>query len=165
MAVPDRAMLARVDNVLLVHADARDPARVLNEARELLDESKPVCIVATALLHLWRNDENPAGVLHEYMRAFPAGYLVFSHCCWDKVEPAKLARLRAIYQRYFMPIYPRTAAEIAVMLDGLDVQEPGLVEASQWRSNDRRIDVGDAYFLAAVAKFGQYVVTSARDAA
>ncbi|SPL88440.1 unnamed protein product [[Actinomadura] parvosata subsp. kistnae] len=158
-----RAMLARVDNVSMVHADAREPDLVLKEAAELLDLSKPLCIVATALLHFWPDEQEPAAVLYEYMRAVPAGYLVLSHACGEEMDALRYAQLRSIYQRRFAPIYPRTRAEVAAMLHGLDVLEPGLVEASQWRSNDRRIDVGDAYFLAAVAKFGHYVVTFRRE--
>jgi hypothetical protein len=164
VVVRGRALLARDDRVLMVHQDAHDSGRVLKEAAELLDFRKPVCILATALLHFWPDSDDPASVLRRYMAAFPAGYLVLSHAYGEQMPPDRYAQLRTYYEEAFAPIYPRTRAEVASLLDGLELLTPGLVEASQWRC-DRQIDVGYAYFLAAVAAFGHYAERTARSAA
>ncbi|WP_433435394.1 SAM-dependent methyltransferase [Nonomuraea sp. CA-141351] len=165
VAVYGRALLARDDNVLVVHEDARDPDRMLKQAAELLDLEEPACIIATAVAHFWADSDDPAGVLRHYMRAFPAGYLILSHACGEEMSPDDFAQLRATYEEAFASIYPRTRAQIVTFLDGLEPLEPGLVEASQWRNDDRQIDVGKAYFLAAVAGFGLYAQKPARSAA
>ncbi|MEU4229638.1 SAM-dependent methyltransferase [Nonomuraea sp. NPDC026600] len=159
VAVHGRALLARDPDVLMVHQDARDPERVLKEAFELLDPDKPVGLIATAVVHFWQDSDDPAGILRYYMQEFPAGYLLLSHACGEKMPSKDFAKLRAAYEEAFAPIYPRDHAGVATFLEGVDTLEPGLVEASRWR-DDRKVDVGDAHFLVAVAAFGQYATTA-----
>ncbi|MEU8251852.1 SAM-dependent methyltransferase [Nonomuraea sp. NPDC048916] len=141
----------------VVHADARDVGLVLDETAGVLNSREPVGIVATALVHFWSDADDPGGIVRRYMAAFPAGYLVFSHARDDLLSPAERDQLMAAY-RQTADIYPRPLSVIKSMfLGGLNVLEPGLVEASTWRpDNDVPRDVGRAHFVAAVAGFGEY---------
>ncbi|MEU6710637.1 SAM-dependent methyltransferase [Nonomuraea sp. NPDC046802] len=150
VAAHGRVLRARDSGVLIVHEDARGPDQVLRAAAELLDFRKPICLIATAVAHFWSDEDNPAHILHHYMGAFPAGHLILSHACGEEMSSENF---RAACEEAFAPIYPRSQAEISNLLEGLTLLKPGLVEASQWR-DIRKVDVGEAYFLAAVAKIG-----------
>ncbi|MEV0589426.1 SAM-dependent methyltransferase [Nonomuraea sp. NPDC050310] len=156
VAVHGRALLAVPDQAIMVETDARDTDEVLKQAAELLDFSKPVGIIAAALAHFWPETVEPAQVLGRYTAVFPAGFVIFSHACGDRLSATALQKAIAAYQQA-APIYPRSAEQIAEFLTGYDVLEPGLVEASWWRPPaDSGEDVGNAQFLAAVAAFGPY---------
>ncbi|GAA3252927.1 SAM-dependent methyltransferase [Nonomuraea helvata] len=154
VAIFGRALLA-VEGATVLEADARDVDTVLAHVRGFLDLRRPVGIVATALAHFWPDEQKPGDILRRYMAAFPGGYLVFSHARDDLLTADERDRLLTAYKRT-ADIYPRPFDTIRSMfLDGLPLLEPGLVEASTWRSTDPIArDVGRAHFLAAVAAFG-----------
>ncbi|MFI6290050.1 SAM-dependent methyltransferase [Nonomuraea sp. NPDC050790] len=153
VAVHCRALLRSPGRSLMLEDDAREVDVVLGHAAQLLDLSKPVGLIAAALLHFWQDDAQPGEVLQRYARALaPGSYLVLTHACGDKLRPADLAAAVAAYSRTQSPIYPRSAEAIKGLLAGMDVLDPGLVEASQWRPDDLPEEVGDAQFLAAVAR-------------
>lgn len=55
--------------------------------------------------------------------------------------------------RAFVSLLPRAHAQAVALLGGVEVQPPGMVEASRWRAS-RRIDAGNADFPAAAAMSG-----------
>jgi hypothetical protein len=68
------------------------------------------------------------------------------------MTPKAILEGRAIYARTRTPIYPRSRDEIAALLDGSAVHEPGLVEVSTWRPwYESASGVQEAHFLGAVA--------------
>ncbi|MFD9939480.1 SAM-dependent methyltransferase [Nonomuraea sp. NPDC059023] len=80
-------------------------------------------------------------------------FLIFSHVCGDLLSAKVRAEALELYAQ-LSPIYPRSSAEIHKILDGLDLLELGLVEASTWRTDDLiPLDVGEAQFLAVMAEF------------
>ncbi|MBB5081402.1 SAM-dependent methyltransferase [Nonomuraea endophytica] len=155
VAANARALLDVADGyTCCVEADARDVPKVISAAGELLDFREPTAIIMGALAHFWPADQDPYGIVRDYLAAFKSGYLIFSHACDELLSAEVRAQAVALYERMVAPIYPRNSAEILKFFDGLDLLEPGLVEASEWRT-DYAVppDVGDAQFLAAVAGF------------
>lgn len=157
VAVHGRALLEVEDRSVMVMADAREVDHVLECAAGLLDFEQPVAVIAAALAHFWPDDDHPAQILRRYTAALPAGgFVIFTHARGDRLPAAVLEQAVAVYSQT-APIFPRTASQIAAFLEGFDVIEPGLVEASQWRPSGAPVDeIGQAQFLAAVARFAQH---------
>lgn len=115
-------------------ADLRDVTKVLTEAAETLDFREPVAVTVTMTLHAIRDEDDPHGIVAQFMNAMPPGsYLSISHPASD-IEPEKAADVadrlsRLSYQQYT----PRTRAEVLRFFDGLQLVEPGLVQVQQWR--------------------------------
>ncbi|SDI20300.1 S-adenosyl methyltransferase [Sinosporangium album] len=140
----------------VIEEDAWNVDEVLgHQEAGLLDPSQPIGIIATALAHFKPAAEDPGGILRRYMAHFTFGYLIFSHARSDLLSPEELKRMIADYKRT-ADIYPRPRDVIQKMfLNGLELLEPGLVEASTWRPHIAvSRDVGRAHFVAAVARFG-----------
>ncbi|MFI6396206.1 SAM-dependent methyltransferase [Nonomuraea sp. NPDC050540] len=156
VAVHGRALLGIEGQAIMVEADAREAEVVMREAVGLLDFRQPVAVIAAAVAHFWPDDDEPAAVLRRYTEALPAGgFIIFTHARGDLLPPNVLEKAVAAYGEA-APIFPRTASQIADFLNGFDLLEPGLVEASQWRPPlGPQDDVLKAQFLAAVAAFGQ----------
>ena len=78
-----------------VHADLRDPARILADprVRDVLDFGRPVALVLVAVLHFLPDEDKPAEVVAALLDALPSGsYLVASHTALDHA-PAPVAAM------------------------------------------------------------------------
>ncbi|MEV0996871.1 SAM-dependent methyltransferase [Nonomuraea sp. NPDC050202] len=157
VAVHGRALLDVAETTAVIEADARHVDMVLATAKALggISRDQPAVIAATALVHFWADWDDPGGVLRRYMAAFPYGVLIFSHARDDLLKKGERAKMLSDYKP-IADMYPRPRAVIESMfLDGLELLEPGLVEASTWRpDHELEEDVGRAHYLAAVARFG-----------
>ena len=60
-----------------------------------------------------------------------------SHGTYETLEPAEVARFRALNAGSPVPFRDRTRAEVAAFFDGLDLVEPGIVPVSAWRDENR----------------------------
>ncbi|UBU16698.1 SAM-dependent methyltransferase [Nonomuraea gerenzanensis] len=158
VAVHGRALLDIPGAAGLIEGDAWDVDAVLRHeaTRSLLDPGQPVGIIATALAHFAPDEQKPASILRRYMAHFPSGYFIFSHARDDLLRSEERAKMIADYKAT-ADIYPRSLDVIGSMfLGGLELLEPGLVEASAWRPDIAMpLDVGRAHFVAAVAAFGR----------
>lgn len=122
-----------------VHADAREPAAILDneELRATLDLSRPVAISALALLH-FLDDDQADQLIRTLMDAVPGGSaLVLSHATLDHDGRGVLRGAVDAYQKVGITVSPRHGEHIQrVFLDRLEVVEPGLVAAHRWRPDD-----------------------------
>jgi len=121
-----RAILAGDDRTDVVHADLRDVQGVLGDRRtvRLLDLSRPVGVLMVALLHFVPAAADPAGVLARYRRAMtPGSYLAVSHATHEG-QPDQAGPHVALYRRTGTPMTMRSRAEVAALLDGLDLVSP-----------------------------------------
>lgn len=130
-----RAILGDTPGVAAVQGDLRDHATVLADpkVRGLLDLSRPVVVLAVAVLHFVPDTDHPAAILAGYRDAVVAGsYLVVCHA--SPVErPDLAARHQALYARTPTPMTMRPRAQIAALLHGWEVVDPGLVLMTRWR--------------------------------
>ncbi len=116
-----------------VDVDLRDPARVLEQARRLLDFDRPVAVVLLGVLHLIRDSEDPWAIVDRLMAAVPSGsYLAISHPAME-INPGQQEAQRRYNERVSTPQTLRTQAEVARFFTGLELVEPGLVQVHQWR--------------------------------
>ncbi|MDS1270889.1 SAM-dependent methyltransferase [Lipingzhangella sp. LS1_29] len=134
-----RALLASdPETTTVLSADLCDIETVLNdtETRRLIDFDQPVCIMIVSLLHCLPDEADPFGVIARYMDRVPTGsYLVFSHIVSDDAAAAQ--RFTDIVHGFGTPWgRVRSPEEAERVFEGLQVLEPGVVEASTWRNGD-----------------------------
>ncbi|MFD9950957.1 SAM-dependent methyltransferase, partial [Nonomuraea sp. NPDC059023] len=121
-----RAIFAVPGSTSCVEADARDVPRVVAAAGELLDFNQPTAIIMAALIHFWPDDQDPRDIVREYLAAFESGFLILSVACDDLLSAEVRAKALELYAQ-LAPIYPFSSAAILKLLEGLDIEEPGLV--------------------------------------
>ncbi len=126
-----RALLrSAAGGVSFLDADARDPASVIDGARQTLDLTRPVAVVMIDILNFL---PDPLAVMAGLIAALPsASYLVVMHPTaderlapagerWNKISPVQVfLRDRATVESWFTDL-------------GLALIEPGLVELDRWR--------------------------------
>jgi len=133
-----RALLAGDPTTGVVEADFTDPPSVLDDplTRSLIDFSRPVGVLVVALLHFVDDDRRPGEVLARYREVMaPGSYLVLSHASADGA-PEHADEHRALYRRTATPMTMRSRDEVAGLLEGFTLDEPGIVYLPQWRPDD-----------------------------
>ena len=131
-----QAILRDADHAVAIQADARRPQEVLAkpEIRDFLDFTRPIGVVAVAILHFVPDNAEARDVLHSLTDGVVAGsYVALTHATADAVDTAIAQAGEQNYQRANAPFHFRTHAEVAAILGGLELVEPGLVYLPLWR--------------------------------
>ncbi|NUT95752.1 MAG: hypothetical protein HOY78_27385 [Saccharothrix sp.] len=148
-------LLADDPRTRAVLADLRDPEAVVDAARDLLDFSAPVGVLAVGVMQFIPDEDDPWGIIARYRDAIaPGSYLALSHFTPDRM-PQAMAAGADIFQHTAEPITPRTREQVLAMVDGFDVVEPGLVFTPEWRPEspeDVPADPGRANLYAVVGR-------------
>jgi SAM-dependent methyltransferase len=117
-----------------IEADLRDYEVILDhpDLQRVLDLDQPTAVLLVAILHFIVDADDPAGIVAGLVRRLaPGSYLVMSHGTADfapleqRMPAAKHGSLR-----------PRDRAEVAELVAGLELVEPGIVPISGWRNDD-----------------------------
>jgi SAM-dependent methyltransferase len=127
-------------------ADLRHPESILDAPQlwEVLDPTLPVALILGAILHFLPDDLQPQAIVKQLLSALPPqSYLVLSHVTadfdpqWNEIE-------RLYNAEFGIPLQVRSADEIAVFFNGLELLPPGLTAVSQWRHQGLRQPPSDA---------------------
>ncbi|TCP54905.1 S-adenosyl methyltransferase [Tamaricihabitans halophyticus] len=124
-------------NATVVAADITDPGRVLAHpnTRELLDFDQPIAVILCAVLHFVPDEGDPKGLIARYWDAVCAGsYLALSHGTMDNREDIQTVGDQ--YKNTANPVTLRSRAEVAALLDGIELIEPGLIFTPLWRPEE-----------------------------
>ncbi|AZP22383.1 SAM-dependent methyltransferase [Streptomyces aquilus] len=143
--VHGRALLEDNDLTRVVAVDVRDPEgiRTHPDTVEMIDFDRPVAVIFSAILHHVNDDEDPAGIVRYWRDHVASGsYFFMSH--FRSGNNPETVEAEAVLQQTFGRGRWRTDAEIASLLDGLEILDPGIVPASLWRpdENDDAMDIG-----------------------
>ncbi|MFI7008429.1 SAM-dependent methyltransferase [Streptomyces sp. NPDC050145] len=115
-----------------LQADARDPARIVALAREILDLDRPVALSLIALLHFVPDEEGAYDVVRTLVDALPSGsHLVLSQLASD-FDPERTREAVAMYKAGGVSLVPRTRTEMARFFEGTDLLSPGIVWLPDW---------------------------------
>jgi hypothetical protein len=130
-----------------VEADARDTRAVIDGAREILDLTRPVGVILTDVLNFV---EDAADVLVRLADEVPSGsYLAV-------LQPSRDERLVAVAHKWNqlgpVPVFLRDRRQVASWLGGLEVIDPGIVEAHEWRPERGDPELPVVPLLCAVAQ-------------
>jgi S-adenosyl methyltransferase len=110
-----------------------------------------MAIILGAVLHFVEADAGPQGIVNSLVQAMaPGSYLVLSHFTHDDLSPRATRRVRQLYQRTTVPVFPRSYREIIRYFDGLELIAPGLVNGSVWRPGHMAVDPRRTLFYAGV---------------
>jgi hypothetical protein len=121
-----------------VDADARDPGKILTEARATLDFREPIAIMMVDLLNFIGDDATVSSTLSALIAAVPSGsYLTIMHPASD-LDPALLEAERRWNLLASQRVKLRSREQVSGFLTGLELVEPGLVTVPEWRP-----DAGD----------------------
>ena len=116
-----------------IDADAREPRKIVAEARTTLDFGEPVAVILSDLLNFIGESGMPGEIVTTLMDAVPPGsYLLVVHPAND-LDPSLLAAAQRWNQISPTPITLRSRAEVTAWTDGLELIEPGVVQVTQWR--------------------------------
>jgi hypothetical protein len=128
----------------VLRADVREPEAILEAAKAsgLIDLAQPVAIVMGLLLHFIPDTDDPAGLLRRYGQGVaPDSYLVMSHDTADGRE-ADMRRVAELYAQTNRPLILRSHAELTALLDGYQLEPPGIVYLPQWSPDAGDPDIG-----------------------
>ncbi|TDD78931.1 SAM-dependent methyltransferase [Actinomadura darangshiensis] len=130
-----RALLGTSDDVQVVEADLREPARILSDPviSDLIDFREPVAVLLVAILHFVGPDDDPRGIVARLRAAMaPGSHLVVSHTASESSGEVMGTAQRG-FRASGAPLTPRTRAEIRGFFAGFELAEPGLVDVREWR--------------------------------
>ncbi len=137
-----------------VEADLRDTSTILGQARRLLDLTKPVAVTLVAILHAIPDSDDPHGIVSTIMDAVPRGsYLAVTHMARDILDDSTQRALDGINDGLFQQeLTYRGRERVARFFEGMDLVEPGLVRAEQWRPDATTDNRGKSFLWCAVGR-------------
>jgi len=151
----DRAMLTSAPEGVIgyINANARDPDAIITGAGSTLDFAEPAAILLVGPLHFIEDDQVAASSVATLTGALaPGSYLAIVHGARD-VDPAMREAEWYWNQMCAQRLRLRTRDQVASFLEGLELVEPGLVTAPEWRPDPGESAPGQPIpMYAAVAK-------------
>jgi S-adenosyl methyltransferase len=130
-----RAILSGHPRVKVLQADLRRPIDIMDhpDVTGLLDFSKPVAVVLAAVLHFIPEAADPYAIVGQLRDAVVSGsYIAVSHMTWVPELAKAQATVQQMSQQTPTPVQFRSREQIAQLLTGLDIVEPGLVPVLDW---------------------------------
>ena len=117
-----------------LHADVHDPEKILAQVEPTLDLDRPVALMLLGILNYVIDADQAASIVRTLLDAVPSGsYLVIAHPTAD-FDPEGMAQLLQVWnQANPAPMRARTRQEVADLLAGLELLEPGVVSCARWR--------------------------------
>ncbi|WP_405135550.1 SAM-dependent methyltransferase [Nocardia sp. NBC_01388] len=125
-----RALMLPCEAVSFVWADITDTAGLgaPNKLGEFLDLSKPVALVAESVLEFLPGAAEVLAAMAELLA--PGSRLVISHLASDLCPEVGL--LREVFSQAGIELYPRDRDELAEMLTGYTLTDPGIMPLHEW---------------------------------
>jgi hypothetical protein len=137
-----------------VDADIRDTGKILKDAANLLDFSRPVAVCLIMILQFIPDEDDPVSIVRALVDAIPSGsYLTVAHPASDVDQHVGPALRQLSTRMGGTRAVPRSHQEISRFFDGLEMVEPGLVQLHRWRPGTGLDDTGrDLAAYGAVAR-------------
>lgn len=125
--------------LITILADIRRPEAVIDhpDLRALIDFDEPVGVLAFSVLDVVEDTYDPVGVVGSFReRMAPGSYLGISHIS-ARSTPEAIAHSAAISRETGFPTVAfRSDDEVHRFFEGFDLVEPGLVDITEWRSEE-----------------------------
>jgi hypothetical protein len=120
--------------VRYVYGDLRDPQPILREAATTLDISRPAAVLLFGILHFFADADDPRGLIGQIMAPLvPGSHLALTHLARDLHSAELSETFNRLNSAMAESVTLRSRGEVAEMLGGLDLVEPRVVQAAQWR--------------------------------
>ena len=89
-----------------------------------------------SVLHFVLEDDEAAALVAAYREAMPSGsYLMLSHANRRVDSNQHVVDAADQYSRRVAPMKLRSLADVARLLEGFEIVEPGVVYCAQWRAD------------------------------
>ena len=117
-----------------IDADLRDPETILAAAADTLDFGQPVAVMLIAVMHFIGDDAEASAIMRRLMAAcVPGSYVALSHAASD-IDAAQMAEMvRRLNESTAEKTTLRDRAGVTRLFDGLELVEPGVIRAAEWR--------------------------------
>lgn len=117
-----------------IDADLRNPQQILAGAGRLLDFSRPVAVMLMAILQHIDDEDDPYQIVAALLGGLqPGSYLALSHPAKDIDAEAMAKMADTLNQTMAEKVTFRDRPAVARFFNGLELVEPGMVQASKWR--------------------------------
>jgi S-adenosyl methyltransferase len=117
-----------------IHADLRDPDKIVAEAAETLDFGKPIALILSGVLGHVVNIDEARSIVRTLMDALPSGSYLSLNDGTSVIGREQLEQATQDYNESgAVPYVQRTPEEIASFFDGLELVAPGVVSCPRWR--------------------------------
>ena len=134
-------------------ADMRDPEKILAAAAGTLDFSQPVAVMLLTVLQFLTDDAEASAVVNQLMDACaPGSYLAISHPASDIDAEQHTEMVRRLNESVAEKVALRDHAGVTRLFDGLELVEPGVVRAPQWRPDSELEAASPAVLWTGVAR-------------
>ncbi|MBP0461606.1 SAM-dependent methyltransferase [Streptomyces montanisoli] len=135
-----------------IQADVREPEVILQHARSFLDFSRPVALSLIALMHFIPDGDDPYAIARALTDALaPGSFFVLTQGTAD-FHPDLAATVSGTYKSGGISLALRSREQVARFFDGLDLEEPGLVRATEWYRTGPAPELEDCSFYVGVAR-------------
>ena len=137
-----------------IDADLRATDTILERAAHTLDFGQPVAVMLLGILQGIPDQEGPGAIIARLMHAVPsASYLALTQIASDVAADEVAEGVQRYNEQAAAPVAARTHAEVREFFAGLELVEPGVVQAHRWRPGTD--DLCSARNLAIYAGVGQ----------
>jgi hypothetical protein len=124
----------REGTVSYIAGDLHDPEPILREAAKTLDFSRPTGVMLFGILHFFSDADDPRGLIDQLMEPLaPGSHLAISHLASDLHPEEMTETFSRLNARLAESVTLRTHDEVAALLSGLELVEPGVVQTAHWR--------------------------------
>lgn len=115
-----------------IEADVREPEKIIESARSIIDFDEPVALSLVALLHFVSDEYRPYDLVNDLLAPLPSGsFLVLSHVTGD-FDAAGWDKAVDIYRRSGIPAQVRSRDEFTRFFTGLHLMDPGVQVVTNW---------------------------------
>jgi hypothetical protein len=125
-----------------IEADMREPEKILAAPALLdtLDLSRPLGLTLIAMVHFIEDDDEAYRVVRRMVDMLPSGSYFAAAVATDDFDPVVLARVQETYHAHGETLRWRTLAQAEKFFEGLELEEPGVVQIHKWHPDP--MDVG-----------------------
>ena len=117
-----------------IDADLRDPGTILAGAAKTLDFSQPIAVMLIAVMHFVGDDAQASAIMNQLMGAcVPGSYVALSHAASDIDAEQMAEMIRRLNETTAEKTTLRDRAGVTRLFDGLELVEPGVIRAAEWR--------------------------------
>jgi hypothetical protein len=125
-------------------ADLRDTGRLLEQAAQTLDFTRPVAVLLLGILQLIADEDGPYAIVRQLMDAVPAGSWLAIACPVRGVMADQMSTaVRHLNERAATPTTLRTPSQVSQFFDGLELLPPGVVQLHRWEPGTLAADSGE----------------------
>jgi O-methyltransferase involved in polyketide biosynthesis len=117
-----------------IDADLRDTDKIIAQAAETLDFTKPIALILSGILGHITNTAEARSIVRRLMDALPSGSYLSLNDGTSVVGGEQMEQATEDYnQSGAVPYVQRDPKQIASFFDGLELVEPGVVSCPRWR--------------------------------